>query len=62
MAENKPILTAVTPDLDAKLAGEQSSRGWGLFLIEKMVDKMNVTNDQNHHILELVFRRQGEKK
>jgi serine phosphatase RsbU (regulator of sigma subunit)/anti-sigma regulatory factor (Ser/Thr protein kinase) len=59
---NKPILTAVTPDLDAKLAGEQSSRGWGLFLIEKMVDKMNVTNDQNHHILELVFRRQGEKK
>jgi serine phosphatase RsbU (regulator of sigma subunit)/anti-sigma regulatory factor (Ser/Thr protein kinase) len=59
---DNPILATVTPDLEAKLAGEQSPRGWGLFLIEKMVDKMNVTNDQNHHILELVFHLQGETK
>jgi anti-sigma regulatory factor (Ser/Thr protein kinase) len=28
------------PDLDKKLAGTQSPRGWGLFLIEKMVDEV----------------------
>ncbi|MGI9606101.1 MAG: ATP-binding SpoIIE family protein phosphatase [Acidimicrobiales bacterium] len=31
-----------TPDLAAKLAGDQSPRGWGLFLIEQMVDEMTV--------------------
>jgi anti-sigma regulatory factor (Ser/Thr protein kinase) len=30
------------PDLDAKLDGVQSPRGWGLFLIEQMVDEMEV--------------------
>jgi serine phosphatase RsbU (regulator of sigma subunit)/anti-sigma regulatory factor (Ser/Thr protein kinase) len=34
------------PDLERKLAGEQKSRGWGLFLIEHMVDAMDVTTDQ----------------
>jgi anti-sigma regulatory factor (Ser/Thr protein kinase) len=29
------------PDLDAKLAGLQSPRGWGLFLIRTMVDEMS---------------------
>ena len=33
------------PDLDAKLAGLQTPRGWGLFLINNMVDEMHVTND-----------------
>ncbi len=37
---------AEVPDLDRKLAGEQKPRGWGLFLIEHMVDAMDVsTND-----------------
>ncbi|MFL5870297.1 MAG: SpoIIE family protein phosphatase, partial [Solirubrobacterales bacterium] len=31
------------PDIEAKLAGEQSPRGWGLFLIEKLVDEARVT-------------------
>jgi hypothetical protein len=35
---------AGNPDLDAKLAGLQSPRGWGLFLIKNMVD--GVTRDQ----------------
>jgi anti-sigma regulatory factor (Ser/Thr protein kinase) len=30
----------VTPDLEAKLSGRQSSRGWGLFLIRNMVDEV----------------------
>ena len=29
------IPDAVTPDIEAKLAGEQTPRGWGLFLIGK---------------------------
>ena len=37
-----------TPDLEAKLAGLQKPRGWGLFLIENMVDEMRVTSDGEH--------------
>lgn len=47
------------PDLEAKIAGRQSPRGWGLFLIEKMVDRMNVVQDEAHHTLELVLLRKG---
>jgi anti-sigma regulatory factor (Ser/Thr protein kinase) len=48
-----------TPDLEAKLAGEQTPRGWGLFLIEKMVDEARVTAEGGRHTLELVLRLQG---
>jgi anti-sigma regulatory factor (Ser/Thr protein kinase) len=48
------------PDLEAKLAGAQSPRGWGLFLIRNMVDEMNVIADESHHTLELFFDRKGE--
>ena len=34
-----------TPDIERKLAGEQKPRGWGLFLIEHMVDSMDVSTD-----------------
>jgi anti-sigma regulatory factor (Ser/Thr protein kinase) len=44
-----------TPDLDAKLAGLQSPRGWGLFLIKNMVDEMQVTSDETHHTVELIL-------
>lgn len=43
-----------TPDLEAKLAGLQSPRGWGLFLIEKLVDEVHVSGDETHHTVELV--------
>ncbi|MDX1744909.1 MAG: SpoIIE family protein phosphatase, partial [Halobacteriales archaeon] len=50
-----------TPDIDAKLRGEQSPRGWGLFLIRNMVDDLNVITDDEHHIVELVVRtKEGE--
>jgi anti-sigma regulatory factor (Ser/Thr protein kinase) len=45
-----------TPDLEAKLAGLQSPRGWGLFLIKNMVDEMNVYSDEIHHTVELIFK------
>jgi anti-sigma regulatory factor (Ser/Thr protein kinase) len=44
-----------TPDLEAKLEGVQTPRGWGLFLIKSMVDEMNVTGDEHHHTVELIL-------
>lgn len=49
------IPAAETPDIDLKLAGLQSPRGWGLFLIKSMVDEMNVLVDGELHTLELVI-------
>ena len=37
---------AEIPDIDRKLAGEQKPRGWGLFLIENMVDAMDVSTNE----------------
>ncbi len=50
----QPIPEAELPDLTAKLAGEQSPRGWGLFLIQNMVDEMHIDVDENHHTVSLV--------
>ncbi len=43
------------PDIEAKLAGLQHPRGWGLFLIDSMVDETRVTNGAGGHTLELVL-------
>lgn len=51
----KEIPEPETPDLEAKLAGLQKPRGWGLFLIKNMVDEMNVSSDGDRHTVELVF-------
>jgi serine phosphatase RsbU (regulator of sigma subunit)/anti-sigma regulatory factor (Ser/Thr protein kinase) len=48
-----------TPDIEAKLAGLQSSRGWGLFLIKNMVDDLNVSGDENHNKVELTVYLKG---
>ncbi|TDW81793.1 serine phosphatase RsbU (regulator of sigma subunit) [Kribbella pratensis] len=43
------------PDLEAKLAGLQRPRGWGLFLIKNMVDEARETTVGERHIVELVM-------
>ncbi len=48
-----------TPDLQAKLEGRQKPRGWGLFLIEKMVDEARVTSEAGRHTVELALRLEG---
>ena len=53
------IPQAQTPDLEAKLEGTQSPRGWGLFLIQNMVDEMHVTSDERHHTVELILHLEG---
>lgn len=54
------IPESATPDLDAKLAGEQTPRGWGLFLIKNMVDEMNIASDDVHHTVELLMYLKGD--
>ena len=46
---------AETPDLEAKLAGEQMPRGWGVYLIKNMVDEMQVSDDGSRHTVELIM-------
>jgi serine phosphatase RsbU (regulator of sigma subunit)/anti-sigma regulatory factor (Ser/Thr protein kinase) len=56
---DRPVLQAERPDLEAKLAGEQSPRGWGLFLIESMVDELRTSADEQRHAVELIVRLEG---
>jgi len=48
------------PDLEAKLEGLQSPQGWGLFLIQNMVDEMHITSDAVQHTIELVIYLKGD--
>lgn len=50
-----PATQTEAPNLEAKLAGDQSPRGWGLFLIKNMVDEMHVSHDAHQHTIELVM-------
>ncbi|MFN2136926.1 MAG: SpoIIE family protein phosphatase [Candidatus Promineifilaceae bacterium] len=53
------------PDLEAKLAGEQTPRGWGLFLIENMVDDVIISQDDHQHTVTLIqsySAEDGEKR
>ena len=57
---SKPITETEIPDLEAKLAGLQKPRGWGLFLIQKMVDDLNTIQDDHHHTIELIVHLEGD--
>ena len=59
MGGTQPERVAEEPDIEAKLAGLQRPRGWGLFLIKNMVDQANETNDGTHHTVELVMALTG---
>ena len=48
------------PDIEAKLAGLQRPRGWGLFLIRNMVDDVREVVDDTRHTVELVMHLDGE--
>lgn len=53
---DRTIPITETPDLGAKLRGEQTPRGWGLFLIQSLVDAVRESSDGSRHTVELVLR------
>jgi serine phosphatase RsbU (regulator of sigma subunit)/anti-sigma regulatory factor (Ser/Thr protein kinase) len=44
------------PDLELKLDGLQSPRGWGLHLIRHMVDELRVGHEDGKHVIELLVK------
>jgi anti-sigma regulatory factor (Ser/Thr protein kinase) len=57
---DQPLPETPVPDLQAKLVGDQSPRGWGLFLIKSLVDEMHVSSGGGQHIIELIMNLGGE--
>ncbi len=47
-------VAADPPDLDAKLAGLQTARGWGLHLVRHMVDEVHSGSEDGMHMIELI--------
>jgi serine phosphatase RsbU (regulator of sigma subunit)/anti-sigma regulatory factor (Ser/Thr protein kinase) len=56
-----PIAASEEPNLYAKLEGEQSPRGWGLFLIKSMVDDLRVSSDERQHRIELIMHLENKE-
>jgi anti-sigma regulatory factor (Ser/Thr protein kinase) len=50
---------AEEPDIEAKLAGLQKPRGWGLFLIRHMVDRVDVTPGEDSQTVTLTLNLEG---
>jgi anti-sigma regulatory factor (Ser/Thr protein kinase) len=53
------LLPPEKPDLEAKLEGRQKPRGWGMLLIEEMVDETSVTSDEGKRTVELALHLKG---
>jgi len=57
---NPVVPDSKDPDLEAKLAGLESPRGWGLFIIRKMVDHFEIISSEFHHTVILTMFLGGE--
>lgn len=55
-----PSEPSADPDIEAKLAGLESPRGWGLFLIRSMVDEMRVLPSPSGKTTELILNLEGD--
>lgn len=53
----KEMPRLATPDLEAKLAGEQTPRGWGLFLVGELVDDLHIERDGRIRTIEFTISR-----
>ncbi len=53
--ERGHFLASESPNLEAKLAEQQSPRGWGLYLIKNLVDEVEETNDGHTHTINLIM-------
>lgn len=57
-----PIPPPEIPTIEDKLEGLQTLRGWGFFIIQKMVDEMQVESDEAHHTIQLYLYLEGDNK
>ncbi len=53
--ELHPVTVPDLPNLEAKLAGLETPRGWGLFLIKNLVDEVREINEEHSHLVEVVM-------
>ena len=49
------VLTDKKPDIQARIEGLQKPRGWGLYLIGKLADQVELTTEANNAILKMRF-------
>ena len=56
LTEHRIEPNAEEPDIDLKLAGLQSPRGWGLFLARSMVDDVEERTSAGRHTVRLHVR------
>jgi serine phosphatase RsbU (regulator of sigma subunit)/anti-sigma regulatory factor (Ser/Thr protein kinase) len=61
VGEGPSAIDVESPDIEAKLEGLQKPRGWGLFLIENMVDELRVHDADGRHTVELVMNLEGAR-
>ena len=54
-----PLGSSEIPDIEAKLTGEQKPRGWGLFLIEAMVDEVAIEQTDKGQAIVLTLNLDG---
>jgi serine phosphatase RsbU (regulator of sigma subunit)/anti-sigma regulatory factor (Ser/Thr protein kinase) len=54
-----PLAGTETPDIELKLSGGQTPRGWGLFLIKRMVDAMEVDTHGSGQTVTLILHLGG---
>lgn len=54
-----PPPAPAVPELEAKLRSEQPARGWGLFLMRELVDRVQVSRRDGRDGVELVLRLDG---
>jgi anti-sigma regulatory factor (Ser/Thr protein kinase) len=55
----RPDIDPVEPDLELKLAGLQTPRGWGLFLVDNMVDSVAHDVEGDLHTVTLTLSLEG---
>ena len=48
------------PDIEAKMQGEQTTRGWGFFLIQKLVDEVRVSSEPTGNTIQLFLYLEGK--
>jgi anti-sigma regulatory factor (Ser/Thr protein kinase) len=58
--EGEVALGTTPPDLEAKLRGDEPLRGWGLFLMQALVDEVRIERGDAGRTVQLLLRRRDQ--